>query len=144
MREITTYGEHFLVDKNDLVQGEYKEYYHNGQLKSHLFYQDGCLHGECKFYYDNGQLKEHAFCQHNILHGESFEYTRSGRLRKYACYENGEFHGECSNYTSNIKNRYRTFFYHGTDLNVDPSTLSKEDKLYIMMSGRLPPRGEPC
>ena len=42
-------------------EGEYKDWYSNGQLYKHCFYKDGKLHGEYKWWYSDGQLDTHCF-----------------------------------------------------------------------------------
>ena len=37
---------------------------------------------------------------------------------------------------------FATMYHNGVDLGIDPRGLSDRDKLYVMMSGRLPVRGE--
>ncbi len=116
LTEIKTKTEHYFVDENNLKQGEYKTYHDNGQLYIHTFYINSIPHGEFKSYYHTGNLWAHTF------------------------YQNGKHHGESKVYYDNDQLRYVTFFYQGNDLKVDPATLTEKDKVYIMMSGRLPPR----
>ena len=40
-------------------EGEYKQWWKNGQLWIHCFYKDGERHGEYKEWYDNGTLAVH-------------------------------------------------------------------------------------
>ena len=47
--------------KDGKLDGEYKEYYKNGNLEYHKFYKDGELDGEYKRYYENENLKYHKF-----------------------------------------------------------------------------------
>ena len=74
--------------------------------------------GEYKYYHDNGQLYIHTFCINDTCHGEYKTYHWNGQLD------------------------YATFFYQDNDLNVNPDTLTEQDRVYIMMSGRLPIRGK--
>jgi antitoxin component YwqK of YwqJK toxin-antitoxin module len=41
--------------------GEYKEWYENGQLRVHSFYKSGQIHGEYKIWQSDGQLETHGF-----------------------------------------------------------------------------------
>ncbi len=43
------------------MDGEYKEWYENGQLRIHSFYKEGRVHGEYKRWTDTGELEERAF-----------------------------------------------------------------------------------
>ncbi len=116
LREIKTKTRHYFVDKQNRKQGEFKSYFNNGQLWEHAFLRNGIIHGEYKKYYYDGQLCEHFFCQNGYFHGEYKEYHKNGYLK------------------------HSTFFYQDIDLKVNPNTLTDQDKVYIMMSGRLPPR----
>ncbi len=116
LKEIKSDTIHFFVDENNLIQGEYKRYHENGQLYIHTFFQNGNRHGEYKSFYGNGRKFEHIFFQNGNIHGEYKAYHDNGIILR------------------------ETFFYQGKDLNVDPDTLTEKDKIYIMMSGRLPPR----
>ncbi len=116
LTEIKTNTLHYFVDEHNLKQGEYKHYYNNGQLSVHTSYLNGNYHGEYKDYRTTGQLWEHSFYQNDKRHGEYKYYHNDGKLN-------------CA-----------TFFYQNYDLNVNPDTLTKHDKTYILLSGRLPPR----
>ena len=119
LKEIKTNSQHYSVDENGLKQGEYK-YFHNGQLWEHSFYLNDNLHGDYKVYHKNGQLWVHSF------------------------YQNGKLHGEYKTYHINGKLDYATFFYQDIDLDVNPDSLTEQDKTYILLSGRLPPRDWTC
>jgi antitoxin component YwqK of YwqJK toxin-antitoxin module len=116
LKEIKTKTYHYFVDEDNRIQGEYKDYHENGQLWVHSFYINGNRHGEYKSFYGNGRKFEHIFFQNGNIHGEYKAYHDNGIILR------------------------ETFFYQGKDLNVDPDTLTEKDKIYIMMSGRLPPR----
>jgi antitoxin component YwqK of YwqJK toxin-antitoxin module len=137
LREIKTNTHHYFVDENNLKQGEYKFYHENGQLSIHTFYQNGKCHGEFKSYYGNGQLWEHAFYLNNNLHGEYKRYHKNG-LYIHTFYLNGKLHGEYESYHDNGVIEYATFYCQGKNLEVNSNSLTEKDKVYIMMSGRLP------
>ncbi len=84
------------------------------------FYVDDVLHGDCKYYYDNDKLKYHRKYKNGFLHGECYSYDMAGNIES------------------------AVIFYHGKILYADPRDLSEKDKLYVMMSGRLPPRDSSC
>ncbi len=140
LTEIKTNTLHYFVDEHNLRQGEYKHYYHNGQLSVHAFFQNDKLQGEYKHYYHNGQLSVHAFFQNDKLQGEYKDYHENGQLFVHTFYQNDKLQGEFIRYHKNGQLDYATFYYQGSDLNVNPDTLTKHDKIYIMMSGRLPQR----
>ncbi len=119
LKEIKTKFLHYFVDEHNLRQGEFKSYHENGQKFIHTFCQNDKCHGEYERFYDNGQLNIHTF------------------------YINGKYHGEFKRYYGNGKLSHATFYYQGTDLKVDPDTLTEQDRVYIMMSGRIPPPRKP-
>ncbi len=116
LTEIKTDDQHYFVDDHHRIQGEYKRYHVNGQLRVHSFFQNGNYHGEYKSYQKNGRPYVYAFFKNGILHGEYKHYHRNGKQWEHS------------------------FYYQGTNLNVDPNTLTEQDKTYILLSGRLPPR----
>ena len=116
LTEIKTKSLHYFVDEHNLRQGEFKTYHNNGQLYEHTFYLNGKRHGEYKEYHENGQLSVHTF------------------------YQNVKQHGEFKSYYENGKIKYATFCYQNRNLHVNPDSLTEKDKVYIMMSGRLPSR----
>ncbi len=68
LKEIKTATEHYFIDENEHIQGEYKDFHENGQLWGHVFYQNGKRHGEYKEYFKNGQLWVHSFYQNDKRH----------------------------------------------------------------------------
>ena len=50
LTEIKTDDQHYFVDDHHRIQGEYKRYHVNGQLRVHSFFQNGNYHGEYKSY----------------------------------------------------------------------------------------------
>ena len=67
-------------------------------------------------------------------------YHKNGQLWVHTSYQNGKLHGEYKTYHNNGNISHATFYYQNNDLHVNPDTLTEKDKVYIMMSGRLPPR----
>jgi antitoxin component YwqK of YwqJK toxin-antitoxin module len=51
----------------DKTQGEYKEWYSDGQLFMHCFYKNGKREGECKLWRSNGQLFMHCFYKNSVI-----------------------------------------------------------------------------
>ena len=73
-------------------KGEYKEWYDNGQLMTHRFYNDeGKRKGEYKVWYPNGQLDIHCFFNdEGVKEGEYKEWDWDGQLEKHQLYRNNE------------------------------------------------------
>ncbi|WP_430814074.1 DUF3352 domain-containing protein [Carboxylicivirga sp. RSCT41] len=69
------------VDFNDdVLDGDYKEFYSNGRKKAILSLDDGLLDGDALFYYRNGQLKIEGKYRDGLRHGKWKYYTKSGDL----------------------------------------------------------------
>ncbi|MCG8579050.1 MAG: DUF3352 domain-containing protein [Bacteroidales bacterium] len=69
------------VDFNeDVMDGDYKEFYSNGRKKAILSLDDGLLDGDALFYYRNGQLKIEGRYKDGLRHGKWKYYTKSGDL----------------------------------------------------------------
>ena len=59
---------HFFEDAQGRYQGEYKDWYVNGNLWEHCFYVDNKRHGECKCWNEYGKLRYHDFYVHGELY----------------------------------------------------------------------------
>ena len=65
----------------ELWDGEYKEWYENGQIEKHCWYnKDNTLDGEYKRWYDNGQLAIHCWCKDGNSNGEYKQWYDNGQL----------------------------------------------------------------
>ena len=68
--------------KNGKVEGEYLKYYENGQLKYKSNHKDGKQDGEWLYYYDNGQLQFKSNYKDGKKDGETFSNKENGKLIK--------------------------------------------------------------
>lgn len=68
---------------------ELKEYYPNGKIRKHEFYQDGHLEGERKEWHKNGQLYIQELYQDGKLNGEQKEWYENGYLSRERSYRMG-------------------------------------------------------
>ena len=75
---------------NGLYDGEYKQWYYNGQLAIIAFYKDGKNEGEYKRWYDNGQLWEHSFYKNDEYDGEWKQWHKNGQLSVHSFIKNGK------------------------------------------------------
>jgi antitoxin component YwqK of YwqJK toxin-antitoxin module len=108
LENICSSGIHFFLDKEcaELYEhfptnGEYKNWYDNGQLLKHCFYKNGKLDGEYKIWYDNEQLSRHCFYKNGKIDGEFKEWHSNGKLSTYYFYKNGELDGELKEWYDN-------------------------------------------
>lgn len=101
---------HYFTDEHGRIQGEYRNYYRDGNLYIRCFYRNSKLHGEFKRYHDNGQLRAHLIYRNNKRHGEYKNYYKGdGNLSAHCLYVNDKV------------------------LSVDHLALSKEDKLIFVL-----------
>jgi MORN repeat protein len=87
--------------KDDQLEGEYKRWYENGQLRGLCFDKDGQLEGESKSWYSNGQLWDHSFYKEGHLEGESKTWHKNGQLSQHCFYKNGQREGEFKRWYEN-------------------------------------------
>ena len=95
----------FEKNDNGKLDGIYREYYENGQLKLECTYKDGQLDGISKEYYKNNQLS----CEYNFKNGQldglCKEYYDSGKIKEEYYCKNGEFEGIYKKYYTNGKEK---------------------------------------
>ncbi len=84
---------------NGLMNGEYKEWYENGNLYYHCFYKDGILDGICKIFSENGNLCWMITYKEGVRDGisEMFSAT-NGRKMEECNYKDDKKHGVSKSY----------------------------------------------
>lgn len=105
---------------------EHKEYYKNGQIRSHEFRRDGISEGEFKSWYETGQLYGREFYRNGRLNGPSEWWHRNGHLWKQEFHRDGVLDGECKEWYENgmperqlfaqdgkFEGEYKHWFYGG-------------------------------
>jgi len=90
MKNIYTIIFLLFITITNAQNGEVKEYYDNGQLKSSLNYLNGELDGLCKFYYENGQLQAITTAVNGSPIGMVKTYFENGQLKTVGEYGDGE------------------------------------------------------
>ena len=73
--------------KNNVADGIFISYYQNGNIKEKHTYKNGNEEGEGLFYYENGQLEEKYFMKNGKLDGEAINYFEDGKIRNKAIYK---------------------------------------------------------
>lgn len=150
-------GREYYEDERGFKQGEYKEWYSNGQMSEHLHYLDDDLHGDCKWWHENGQLLEHCYYMNNVPHGEYKRWHNNGQIYEHCFYMNGElsgeyrtwyangllkehcfylhdaYHGEYKFYSETDGTCQRIIYVYGNELDIDPTTLSDKDKMVLAL-----------
>jgi antitoxin component YwqK of YwqJK toxin-antitoxin module len=76
-------------------QGDFKEWYKNGQLKEQKTYKDGKLEGSLRTWYDNGQMNTSVAYRDDLTQGIGRFWAQDGSLTLECHYESGERQGEC-------------------------------------------------
>lgn len=73
---------------DNLIDGEYKDYYKNGVIKTDSFYILGKENCEFKSYYENGQIECIIDLEDGKRCGKFFKYYKSGQLQDETYYSN--------------------------------------------------------
>ena len=126
--------QYFIYNKNRLLDGESREYYEEGDIKSishfknHIpdgvfisYYQNGNMeekyayvngqaNGECLSYYENGKLEERYFLKNGEIDGEAFAYYPSGKLEVKDFFKDGKKEGESIFYHENGNVKQKSTF----------------------------------
>jgi hypothetical protein len=87
-------GEEHGSMKKGKREGEYLNYYDNGQLENEGNYKNGEREGEYLNYYDNGQLENEGNYKNGKEEGEYVRYYKNGQLSLKGTYKNGKEEGE--------------------------------------------------
>lgn len=70
-------------------EGEYKEWYHSGELFVHGFYKESKRDGEYKTWYKNGNVSSHVFFKNGKKDGEHKTWYENGQVRKHGFFKDG-------------------------------------------------------
>jgi antitoxin component YwqK of YwqJK toxin-antitoxin module len=138
LKEIKTETEHYFEDESGQIQGEYKLWYSNGQLREHCYYVDGQRHGEFKEWYPSGQIWEHCYYVDDNLHGEYKAWHDNGQLREHYFFVDGKRHGEYKSWYSDGQQWVHCFYQNGEEVvdflkNPELSPATNEDKTYLVL-----------
>lgn len=82
-----------------LKDGEAKEFYPNGILKSRRFYVKDTLSDTTFIYHENGKLRSLQMYKNKKAHGTWKDFNKEGRLYKEINFKNGLFDSTSSVYT---------------------------------------------
>ncbi len=92
------YGEG-IIDRLGKKQGQWKEYYENGQLMASGVYKNNLRVGNWLFYHRNGNIEQKgSFSANGLPDGEWNYYYESGNLLKKEFYDKGDQEGEYVEY----------------------------------------------
>ena len=96
--------------KNDIPDGVFISYYPNGNMEEKYAYVNGQANGECFSYYENGKLEERYFLKNGEIDGEAFAYYPSGKLRGKEVQKLGKREGESIIYHENGNIKQKSTF----------------------------------
>lgn len=91
--------------KNDVVDGEVKEYYPSGRLQSKIHYKNGVLNGSKMTFYESGIGKYEEYYKDGKKYGKSFEYYENGTTRENAYFKDGMRDGMSMTFYKNGKRK---------------------------------------
>ena len=75
--------------KNNIANGTFISYYQNGNIKEKHTYKNGNEEGEGIFYYENGKLEEKYFMKNGKLDEEAINYFEDGKIKNKAIFKDG-------------------------------------------------------
>ena len=96
--------------KNDIPDGVFISYYQNGNIENKYAYVNGQANGEYFSYYENGKLEERYFLKNGEIDGEAFAYYPSGKLRGKEVQKLGKREGESIIYHENGNIKQKSTF----------------------------------
>ena len=99
--------------KNDIPDGVFISYYQNGNIENKYAYVNGQANGECFSYYENGKLEERYFLKNGEIDGEAFAYYPSGKLEVKDFFKDGKKEGESIFYHENGNIKQKSTFKNG-------------------------------
>lgn len=114
-----------MSDDSVVNDGNFVEYYRNGNKYAEGQYDMGVLAGEWSYWHDNGQLCKKVTFKEGRPHGEWKVYREDGSLEASKSYQNGKRHGEWTLYyddgeTPKLKISYQEGKVHGTRVSYHP------------------------
>ena len=94
-------------------EGEWLEYYKNGEVKEKSNFKDGKAEGESINYYDNGKLKAKGNFKDGKMDGEIFSYFENGESELVANFKDGKPEGKFLSYYKNGQLKYKSNYKDG-------------------------------
>ena len=105
--------QYFIFNKNGLLDGESREYYEEGDIKSISPFKNNVADGTFISYYQNGNIKEKHTYKNGNEEGEGIFYYENGKLEEKYFMKNGKLDGEAINYFEDGKIRNKSIFKDG-------------------------------
>ena len=108
--------QYFIFNKNGLLDGESREYYEEGDIKSVSLFKNNVADGIFISYYQNGNMKEKHAYKNGNEEGEGIFYYENGKLEEKYFMKNGKLDGEAINYFEDGKIKNKAIFKDGVTL----------------------------
>ena len=108
--------QYFIFNKNGLLDGESREYYEEGDIKSISPFKNNIPDGIFISYYQNGNIKEKHIYKNGNEEGEGLFYYENAKLEEKYFMKNGKLDGEATAYFEDGKIRNKSIFKDGVKL----------------------------
>ena len=108
--------QYFIFNKNGLLDGESREYYEEGDIKSVSLFKNNVADGIFISYYQNGNIKEKHTYKNGNEEGEGLFYYENAKLEEKYFMKNGKLEGESTAYFEDGKIRNKSIFKDGVKL----------------------------
>lgn len=139
--------------KNGRMDGEWKYFHGNGELKNLFTCKDGIMHGDYievneggveiinghyenglktgkwTWKYDSGEIKETGSYKDDLLDGEFICYYKNGNIREKGKYSKGELHGAYETYFNDGSLRAK-----GTNVKGKPRRITTNSNIQIIIN----------
>lgn len=100
-----------------IKNGDYEEYYDNGQLKHKAFYINDKVDGVSKYWYDNGQLQKEHYYIKGLRNATWKDYYKSGKVQFIQPFNNkGQYHGTLVSFFENGQKRIEQILENGQNI----------------------------
>ena len=96
------------------MEGKWKYFYENGQLKQDIAYYNGELNGLAIAYYESGSKSEESNWKNGVSNGAFKIYHENGNIARTGTYLNGKENGLLKSFFENGNIEMEAYFVKGT------------------------------
>ena len=107
---------YFTFNKNGILDGENREYYEEGDIKSIFYFKNNVVDGTSISYYLNGNIQEKNTYKNGEENGEGILYYENGNIKEKYFMKNDKLDGEATAYFEDGKIRNKSIFKDGVKL----------------------------
>ena len=107
---------YFTFNKNGILDGENREYYEEGDIKSIFYFKNNVVDGTSISYYQNGNIQEKNTYKNGEENGEGILYYENGNIKEKYFMKNDKLDGEATAYFEDGKIRNKSIFKDGVKL----------------------------